>query len=198
MLRNLRDREDMDAFRAALFGDEPAPEPAPPPVRHTRPERRRSEPAPVPRAEVEATRPVREEPARVPLPRPRRDEQDEFDIRDFVRQGAEPLDMRIQIAPDVPRACQTCRDFRPSESGERGWCTNDFAFAHRQMVNADDLPCRSSIGCWWLPNDAAWLEGDDPTVLDQPTPRTDRMVARRLGREVGDDHAGHEPYVREM
>lgn len=190
------DSEDLDAFRAALFGKKPAETTTTPPA-PVQAQRRRREPAPVPRAEVEAGRPRVSTAAPPPERRSRPVEQAAFDIRDFVRQDGELLDMSIRIAPDVPKACQTCRDFRPSESGERGWCTNDFAFAHRQMVNADDLPCRSSIGCWWLPSDATWLEVDEPSVRDQPTPRTDRLVAHRSGREF-DDQAEQELYVREM
>ncbi|MGC4190332.1 MAG: hypothetical protein QM589_03750 [Thermomicrobiales bacterium] len=80
-----------------------------------------------------------------------------FDIRNILTGRAEPLDLGVSIAPDIPRACRTCRDFRPSEHGERGFCANNWAFTHRQMVNADDLPCQSTIGCWWLPSDRIWM-----------------------------------------
>ncbi|MGN6484614.1 MAG: hypothetical protein ACTHMX_09430, partial [Thermomicrobiales bacterium] len=80
-----------------------------------------------------------------------------FDIRDLLSSDDDLLDPGVSIAPDVPRACRTCRDFRPSESGERGFCANNWAFTHRQMVNADDLPCHSTIGCWWLPSDRIWM-----------------------------------------
>lgn len=80
-----------------------------------------------------------------------------FDIRDVLTGARDPIDLGVSIAPDVPRACRTCRDFRPSENGERGFCANNWAFTHRQMVNADDLPCQSTIGCWWLPSDRVWM-----------------------------------------
>lgn len=102
----------------------------------------------------------------------------EFDIRAVVQRQDELLDMRIQVAPDVPRACRTCRSFRLAEGGERGWCTNEWAFSHRRMVNADDLPCESSIGCWWLPADDVWLPGGDLEALTQPTPLVDRLLGR--------------------
>lgn len=102
----------------------------------------------------------------------------EFDLRAVIRRQDELLDMRIQVAPDVPRACRTCRSFRWAEGGERGWCTNEWAFAHRRMVNADDLPCESSIGCWWLPADDVWLPEDDLAALAQPTPLVDRLLGR--------------------
>jgi hypothetical protein len=45
------------------------------------------------------------------------------------------------------------------------------------MVNADDLACQSTIGCWWLPADEeVWLD-DDTDSRWQSTPRVDRMVA---------------------
>lgn len=101
----------------------------------------------------------------------------EFDIRAVVEHGNELLDMTITVSPDVPRACATCRSYRMSEQGERGWCTNNWAFTHRQMVNATDLACQSTIGCWWLPDDEeVWLAGDEPT--HGATPRIDRLIAQ--------------------
>ena len=122
----------------------------------------------------------------------------EFDIRRFVTQQDDLLDMTISLAPDLPRTCQTCRDFRPSESGERGWCTNDWAFTHRQMVNADSLPCQSSIGCWWLPNDASWMPALAPPDHRRATPRTDRLVASARSDSTDTATTSHELYVREI
>ena len=90
---------------------------------------------------------------------------------------AEPIDMTIQIAPDVPRMCRTCRDFRPADSGDRGWCTSRWAFSHRRMVNADDLTCDSSLGCWWLPHDDVWLSTIDISAHGQPTPLLDNWLS---------------------
>lgn len=82
---------------------------------------------------------------------------DSFDLRALLDESAGDVIPDVSISPDIPRMCQTCRDFRPSESGDRGFCANNWAFSHRQMVNAEALPCRSSIGCWWLPSDAIWM-----------------------------------------
>ena len=96
-----------------------------------------------------------------------------FDIRDLLSGDSDLLDPGVSIAPDVPRACRTCRDFRPSESGERGFCANNWAFTHRQMVNADDLPCHSTIGCWWLPSDRLWMPEER---TETETRRVDAML----------------------
>lgn len=78
----------------------------------------------------------------------------------------------------APRCCRTCRDFRPAEGGERGWCTSAWAFQHRRMVHADELACFSAIGIWWLPSDSLWLDDLDFGHAE-PTPLVDAMVARR-------------------
>jgi hypothetical protein len=122
----------------------------------------------------------------------------EFDIRRFVTQQDDLLDMTISLAPDLPRTCQTCRDFRPSESGERGWCNNDWAFTHRQMVNADSLPCQSSIGCWWLPNDASWMPALAPSDHRRATPRTDRLIASSRSNNTETAATSRDLYVREI
>jgi hypothetical protein len=111
---------------------------------------------------------------------------DTFDVRDILAQSSELLDMTIEIAPETPRACATCRNYRQSEQGERGWCTNNWAFTHRQMVNATDLACQSTIGCWWLPADEeVWLIDTEPER--GATPRVDRLIAHLdpLRRAVG-------------
>jgi hypothetical protein len=95
----------------------------------------------------------------------------------------------VEIAPDVPRMCRTCRDFRPADSGERGWCTNKWAFSHRRMVDADELPCETSVGCWWLPHDDVWLATADVSAHGQPTPLVDYWLAHKVGSataETGD------------
>lgn len=196
----LADRHDMDAFRAVLFGNRPVDTvERQEPVRERRRSQRYQEPSPVPREEIAVSQehlPMAND-VRVAV-HERYVEEPVFDIRNFVEQDDDLLDMRVQIAPDVPRACRTCRDFRPSESGERGWCTNDFAFTHRQMVNADDMPCQSSIGCWWLPSDNAWMPREDFATREDPTPFTDRLLARRDQRATGDKHHHSGLYVREM
>lgn len=100
-----------------------------------------------------------------------------FDIREVVERGGELLDMAIEIAPDVPRACRTCRSFQSADGGVRGWCTNDWAFTHRRMVNEDDLACESSIGCWWLPADRYW-KLENPLSWPSPSPLMDSFMAR--------------------
>lgn len=118
---------------------------------------------------VRARRDVWRDPEPEPLP--------QFDVRDLIRDDTGLLDMTIEIAPEVPRACVTCRNYRPSEQPGRGWCTNTWAFTHRQMVNEDDIACDSTIGCWWLPADEeVWL--DEFEVAADATPRVDRLLAR--------------------
>ncbi len=101
----------------------------------------------------------------------------QFDMQDLMEVDEEWLDMEIEIAPTVLKACVTCRNYRPSEQPGRGWCTNNWAFTHRQMVNEGDIACKSTIGCWWLPADEeVWLE--DVDVAADATPRVDRLLAR--------------------
>ncbi|MGH2559352.1 MAG: hypothetical protein ACRDJH_09825, partial [Thermomicrobiales bacterium] len=90
-------------------------------------------------------------------------------------------DTAVHVAPNVPRMCRTCRDFRPADSGERGWCNNNWAFSHRRMVDADELPCESSLGCWWLPHDDIWLSTADAAAHSKPTPLVDQWLNRRDG-----------------
>ena len=104
----------------------------------------------------------------------------EFDLREAVARGGELIDMTIDIAPKVPRECRTCRSFRSADGGARGWCTNEWAFTHRRMVNEDDLACDSTVGCWWLPADRYWLiEEQDGYAA---TPRMDELIARATRR----------------
>jgi hypothetical protein len=86
------------------------------------------------------------------------------------------LDMTIRIAPTVPRMCRTCRDFRPAEGGDRGWCANPWAFTHRRMVDPNDVPCQTSLGCWWLPADDVWSTAVDISGHGQPTPLFDAFL----------------------
>ncbi len=94
------------------------------------------------------------------------------------------LDMTVQIAPEVRRACRTCRDFRPAEGGGRGWCTNKFAFSHRRMVTGEGVPCQTSLGCWWLPHDDVWLAKADIAAHSHPTPLFDAWQAEEDAREA--------------
>ncbi len=94
------------------------------------------------------------------------------------------LDMTVQIAPEVHRACRTCRDFRPAEGGGRGWCTNKFAFSHRRMVTGEGVPCQTSLGCWWLPHDDVWLATADVAAHSQPTPLFDAWQMDEAAKEA--------------
>jgi hypothetical protein len=78
----------------------------------------------------------------------------------------------------IPVCCQTCRDFRPAGEGGRGWCTNKWAFKHRRMVDADECPCETSIGNWWIPADSAWQGELDVSTLGEPTPLMDKYFGR--------------------
>ena len=81
------------------------------------------------------------------------------------------------LAPDLPRICRTCRDFRPAEHGGRGWCANQWAFTHRRVVDGDDAaPCESSFGSWWLPVDDAWMAVGDVSEHGRPTPLLDQWL----------------------
>ena len=106
-------------------------------------------------------------------------------LRDPIdEQFAEPWEAPLSIdrsVPDghdiwanIPRCCRTCRDYRPAGNGERGWCNNQWAFKHRRMVDADDRPCETSIGHWWVPGDEVWQGEFDVSALGQPTPLMDR------------------------
>jgi hypothetical protein len=80
---------------------------------------------------------------------------------------------------DLPRICRTCRDYRPSADGQRGWCANSWAFTHRRLVLEDDpAPCQSTIGDWWLPVDDVWLVAADVSSHGRATPLLDRLTAK--------------------
>lgn len=100
-----------------------------------------------------------------------------FDLREVVERGAELLDMTIDVASDIPRQCRTCRSFRSADGGSRGWCTNEWAFTHRRMVNEENLACATTIGCWWLPADRYWMPEETTGWLDA-APRMDELMAR--------------------
>jgi hypothetical protein len=113
------------------------------------------------------------------------DEHDQasFAVDEAFDEWSDPLRDDPQHPPhslwaDIPVCCRTCRDFRPAGEGGRGWCTNKWAFKHRRMVDADDCPCETSIGNWWLPADSAWQGELDATELGQPTPLMDKYFGR--------------------
>jgi hypothetical protein len=106
------------------------------------------------------------------------------ELRSVDFDDSEPFESELD-APErdswatLPRMCGTCREFRPAENSERGWCTNKRAFTHRRMVDADELPCETSIGRWWLPHDDLWMSSGDISAHSQPTPLLDLWLAHR-------------------
>lgn len=90
----------------------------------------------------------------------------------------------------MERICQTCRDFRPTDNGERGWCNNKWAFNHRRMVDADDLGCRNSLGSWWTPKDDIWRRDGDISRHAQQTPRVDQWLFGINSDELGRRRSG--------
>jgi hypothetical protein len=106
----------------------------------------------------------------------------DYDLRRIVATKSDPpLDMTIMISPEIPRKCATCRSFRAAENGSRGWCTNKWAFAHRPLVDSEDLACEATIGCWWLPQDIEWNREKFIAEISAPTPRSDRLIAAQDG-----------------
>ena len=94
---------------------------------------------------------------------------------DFENPSASPPG--LDLAAHLPRICRTCRDFRPAENGERGWCANQWAFSHRRVVDADErTPCEGVLGNWWLPVDEVWSEAADVSSHGQPTPLLDAWL----------------------
>ena len=80
---------------------------------------------------------------------------------------------------DLPRTCRTCRDYRPSVDGQRGWCANAWAFTHRRLVHEDDVvPCQSATGDWWAPVDDVWLVAADVSSHGRATPLLDRLTGK--------------------
>jgi hypothetical protein len=94
-------------------------------------------------------------------------------------------DVSVKFSPSpqlasVPQCCGTCRDFRPAEGGERGWCNNQYAFDHRRMVQRNELACRSTIGMWWIPSDDWWQQQADISHHGRPTPVVDDLLRQLL------------------
>lgn len=101
----------------------------------------------------------------------------------------DPIDCDQRLR-GVLRCCATCRDFRPLDDGEQGWCANPYAFAERRMVKSDQLACHSSLGTWWLPHDDLWLERADVTHHGRPTPLIDNLLSRPNGSFQGKGSRG--------
>ncbi len=129
------------------------------------------------------TIPRRSPPAEPHIPRepeiqePAVSEQPTIDVRPPDRPLPEQLCRLVQ-------RCGTCRDFRPADGGERGWCNNHFAFDHRRMVQPDELACASTIGDWWVANDDWWLQRADISHHGCPTPAVDEHLGRTLANQT--------------
>lgn len=106
----------------------------------------------------------------------------DYEVAQIDDSASWPVDTSARIPEGVwsgiVKTCQTCRDFRPAGNGQRGWCTNQWAFKHRRMVDAQDRPCETSIGHWWIPGDVAWQGSLDIAALGQPTPNVDKYLGR--------------------
>lgn len=101
---------------------------------------------------------------------------DDVVVDDDYEEGSTSLP-GFDLAAHLPRICRTCRDFRPAENGDRGWCANQWAFTHRRMVDADErTPCDGVLGNWWLPVDEVWSEAADVSSHGQPTPLLDAWL----------------------
>lgn len=196
---DLRDNRDMDAFRARLFNNPPfssRPDPEVAPgvsaelAEQTNDDQiQRVQPqSPMPEKDspkdsllrsrsfgrqAQERDEIRQDTLIHSQPEPTMERNNSFDLRNILEHQGDALDMTLQLAPELARSCRTCRDFRLAETGDRGWCTNTWAFKHSQMVEADDLACQSTIGCWWLPYDEVWLPEARET---SPTPRVAQMV----------------------
>lgn len=106
---------------------------------------------------------------------------DEEPREDVVADDASPwkpvIPLRPALSAHLPRICRTCRDFRPAETSDRGWCANQWAFSHRRVVAAEEqAPCDSVLGDWWLPADEVWSDAADVSSHGQPTPLLDAWL----------------------
>jgi hypothetical protein len=116
---------------------------------------------------------------RTGMPAPKAPVIEEADFANARVQLAESEALPDWYRADLPRICRTCRDYRPSAEGQRGWCANPWAFTHRRLVLEDDpAPCQSAIGDWWLPVDDVWLVAADVASHGRATPLLDRLTAK--------------------
>lgn len=86
----------------------------------------------------------------------------------------------------LPQCCSTCRDFRPADGGQRGWCHNRFAFEHPRMVHREELACAGTIGNWWIPSDEWWLQKADFSHHTRPTPIVDEYLSRLMAERLAE------------
>lgn len=121
---------------------------------------------------------------RSPSPKPEAPRQPEIREPEPVVSEQPAIDTHLPDRPlpeqlsCIVKKCGTCRDFRPADGGERGWCNNHFAFDHRRMVQPDELACASTIGVWWVANDDWWLQRADISHHGCPTPAVDEHLGR--------------------
>ena len=116
---------------------------------------------------------------RVSVPTPRTPDFTDADSARAHLDSAEKEALPDWYRRDLPRTCRTCRDYRPSADGQRGWCANSWAFTHRRLVLEEDpAPCQSAIGDWWLPVDDVWLVAADVSSHGRATPLLDRLTGK--------------------
>lgn len=103
----------------------------------------------------------------------------EMQLTELLNFTSEPLPAWFRT--ELPHMCRTCRDFRPTADGHRGWCANAWAFNHPRLVNEDDVtPCDSAFGDWWAAVDDIWLVAADVSNHSRPTPLLDRLIAQNV------------------
>jgi hypothetical protein len=123
-------------------------------------------------------------------PRSQRLESEPETHQPVQRQQPEPAKVALNAKlASMPQCCGTCRDFRPAEGGERGWCNNPYAFDHRRMVRKNDLACRSTIGDWWIPSDDWWMQQADYSHHGRPTPIVDDLLRQLLDSRANGTNA---------
>lgn len=106
----------------------------------------------------------------------------ELELANLYRFADKPLPLWFR--QDLPQVCRTCRDFRPSVDGQRGWCANRWAFPERTLVGEDDpAPCATAIGSWWASVDDVWLVAADISDHGRPTPLMDRFFPPKIAEK---------------
>jgi len=135
----------------------------PPPGRADMPPALVAQPAPAVDTDTSAMPDIGGESARFPLP-----------------EGADPGSLLAQwyLAErrrQPGKRCGNCGDFRPAETGSRGYCRNRFAFLAPPLVGPNDLACLSCLGNWWAVSDEIWFQRAMSSPLDNPPPPGDRI-----------------------
>lgn len=127
---------------------------------------------------------IRQKPIRQQRPQqPRTEERRPMAATPRVKDSTPFMRGAIRIAPQVPRCCGTCASFRPSDVEGRGSCINEFAGPGQRVVNEQNLGCKHTFGCFWLPADEkVWL--NELIENRAATPRVDKMIAQRPRRTV--------------